>query len=198
MRFPMRCLILCLALMCSACSSPQLSLSAGGHRGWGDSPFLADRDPWLGLPGYGRSPFHRPPVVCDRFGRCWRAEPSRFSHGHFGRPEPRPPGWAESLPESAPMRNRFLRPRSEVVCDRATRICYNEGNIDKSDTKDVFGRRAGKRADKLRDQHGTPRVFAPERDVSCDRERRRCFDDGAADRDLTRRYFGRRAARGLK
>ena len=199
MRSTMPRLILCLVLMCSACGSPQLSLSAGGHRDWGDSPFLADRDPWLAVPGYGRSPFDRLRVVCDRFGRCWRAEPSaRFSHGHLGRPEPRPPGWAESLPESARTQNRFLRPRSEVVCDRATRICYNEGNIDKSDTKDIFGKRAGKRADKLRDQHGTPRVFAPERDVSCDRERRRCFDDGAPDRGLTRRYFGRRAARGLE
>ena len=194
MRPTMPGLILFLALMCSACGSPQLSLSAGGQRGWGDSPFLAERDPWPALPGYARSPFHRPGIVCDRFGRCWRAEPSPgFSYRHAARP----PGWAESLPEAAQMKGRFLRPRSELVCDRATRICYKEGNIDRSDTRDIFGRRAGKRADDLRDQHGTPRVFAPERDVSCDRERRRCFEDGAPDRRLTRRYFGRRAARGL-
>ena len=43
------------------------------------------------------------------------------------------------------MQNRFLRPRSEVVCDRATRICYKEGNVDKSDTERVFGERAGDR-----------------------------------------------------
>ena len=95
------------------------------------------------------------------------------------------------------MHNRFLRPRSEVVCDRATRICYKKGKIDKSDTEHVFGERAGDRADDLRDRYGTARIFAPERDVSCDRKRRVCFEDGDPDRSLTRRYFGRRAARDL-
>jgi hypothetical protein len=95
------------------------------------------------------------------------------------------------------MQNRFLRPRSEVVCDRATRICYKQGRVDQSDTERVFGGRAGDRADDLRDRVGTARLFVPERGVACDRTRRMCLDDGDPDRSLTRRYFGRRAARDL-
>ena len=95
------------------------------------------------------------------------------------------------------MQNRFLRPRSEVLCDRATRICYKLGKVDKSDTERVFGGRAGDRADDLRDRLGTARLFVPERGVACDRERRMCLDDGEPDHSLTRRYFGRRAAHAL-
>jgi hypothetical protein len=200
MAIRMICLALGLALVCGGCG-PQLSLSAGAPRGWADpslgGPFArTDRDAWLGLPGYARSPFDRSAVVCDRYGRCWRRGPDdHFAHRHFGRPDAEPPGWAEKLPDSARRDDRFLRPRSELVCDRATRICYKDGEVDKSDTEHVFGRRAGKRADDLRDSHGTARLFVPEQGVSCDRERRRCFEDGDPDRRATRRYFGRRAAR---
>ena len=90
-----------------------------------------------------------------------------------------------------------MRPRAEVVCDRATRICYKQGKIDKSDTERVFGGRAGDRADGLRDRHGTAQLFVPERGVACDRESRLCLEDGDPDRRLTRRYFGRRAARSI-
>lgn len=193
------CVALCLALACGGCG-PQLSLSAGGARGWADpgvGPFArADRDVWLGMPGYARSPFDRSAVVCDRFGRCWRRDADdHFAHRHFGRPDAEPPGWAESLPDPARTRDRFLQPRSNLLCDRATRICYKDGEVDKSDTESVFGRGAGKRADDLRDSYGTARLFVPERGVSCDRERRRCFEDGDPDRRATRRYFGRRDAR---
>lgn len=194
-------LVLCLALMCSACGAPQLSVSTG-TRAWSDPgfwPYRTERDVWMAPPGYGRSPFYRPSIACDRFGRCWQVGPfDRFARGYIERPDTRPPGWAERLPESAETHNRFLRPRSEVVCDRATRICYKKGEIDKSDTERMFGDRAGDRADDLRDRHGRARIFVPERDVSCDRERRVCLDDGDPDRSLTRRYFGRRAARVLE
>jgi hypothetical protein len=83
------------------------------------------------------------------------------------------------------------------VCDRATRICYKKGKIDKSDTQRMFGERAGDRADGIRDRHGRARIFLPERDVTCDRERKMCFEDGDPDRRLTRRYFGKRAARAI-
>jgi hypothetical protein len=195
------CAALGLALVCVGCG-PQLSLSAGTHRGWADPGYdrfgRTDRGVWLGLPGYARSPFDRSAVVCDRLGRCWRRGlDDRFDHGDFERRDAEPPGWAERLPGSARDDDRFLRPRSNLVCDRATRICYKDGEVDKSDTESVFGERAGDRADDLRDRHGTARLFAPERGVSCDRERRRCFEDGDPDRQATRRYFGRRAARNL-
>ena len=183
-------LALCLALACSACGAPQLSLSSGGTRGWADSsswPWYRERDAWR---GYGSSRYDDPSVVCDSFGRCWHRR-------HLERPDAEPPGWAENLPGSARRDDRFLRPRAELVCDRTTRICYKDGFVDKSDTERVFGERAADRADDLRDRLGTPRVFVPEQGVACDRDRRLCLDDGDADRSLTRRYFGRRAARDL-
>ena len=194
------CLVLCVALLGSACGAPQLSISTG-TRAWAEPDlwplYRTDRGPWLAPPGYGRSPFYRPSIACDRFGRCWEVGPfDRFARG-YARPDTRPPSWAESVPESAQTHKRFLRPRSEVVCDRATRICYKEGKIDKSDTQRMFGERAGDRADGIRDRHGRAWIFLPERDVTCDRERKMCFEDGDPDRRLTRRYFGKRAARAI-
>jgi Fels-1 Prophage Protein-like len=202
MHLAMAYLVLCLALICSACGAPQLSVSSGGTGAWPDPGlgplYRAERDVWLALPGYGRSPLRRPAVACDSFGRCWQVGPSyRFAREYVERPDARPPGWAESLPGSARTEHRFVRPRSDVVCDRATRICYKEGQVHKSDTEGVFGGRAGERADALRDRFGTARLFVPERGVACDRESRVCLEDGDADRRLTRRYFGRGAARAI-
>jgi hypothetical protein len=191
MRLATACRVVSLALVCAGCGAPQLSVSAGGARDWTDRS-------WLGLPGYGRSPLHPPAVACDRFGRCWEVGPfDRDPRSYVARKDAEPPGWAEDLPGSAPTDDRFLRPRSEVVCDRATRICYKRGRVDKSDTQHVFGARAGDRIDALRDRHRTARVFVPERGASCNRERRVCFEKGDPDRGLTRRYFGRRAARNV-
>jgi Fels-1 Prophage Protein-like len=194
--------VLSLALICSACGASQLSTSTGGTGAWSDpSPwprYRTERDLWLARPGYGYSPLHRPSIACDRFGRCWELDPfDRFARGDSERRAARPPGWAENLPDSARLHHRFLRAGSEVVCDRATHICYKEGKVDKSDTERVFGGGAADRADGLRDRFGTARLFLPEQDVACDRERRVCLDDGDPDRSLTRRYFGRRAARAL-
>ena len=133
MRLATACLVVSLALVCAGCGAPQLSVSAGGARDWTDRS-------WLGLPGYGRSPLHPPPVACDRFGRCWEVGPfDRDPRSYVARKDAEPPGWAEDLPGSARTDDRFLRPRSEVVCDRATSICYKRGRVDQSDTDDVFG-----------------------------------------------------------
>ena len=135
-------LVLCSGLVCGACGAPQLSIYSGGAEDWTDSRwsplYRAERDVWWALPGYGRSPLDRPYVACDRLGRCWQLGPyDRYALGHA-----RPPSWAGTLPGSAWMGNRFVRPRLDVVCDQATRICYKRGKIDKSDTEDVFGERA--------------------------------------------------------
>jgi hypothetical protein len=66
--------------------------------------------------------------------------------------------------------------------------------VDESETRDVFGERAADRADDLRDRRGTARLFVPERGVSCDADRRVCFDGSTPDVSLTRRYFGGEAA----
>ena len=203
-------LVLALTLVCGACGvQPSLVVQRGAGAGWAD-PSLRSRHPvdpmWdrgtrLALPGYGLSLPHRPSVACDAFGRCWRRVPAYsgrldLGYGHRDRPPPasEPPGWAGALPDHAREPGRFIRPRRDVVCDRATRICYRRGRVDASTTADVFGRRAGDRADDVRDQRGTAWLFVPERGVACDRGRRLCFEDGDPDRDLTRRYFDRRAA----
>jgi hypothetical protein len=112
------------------------------YRGW---------DLWQASPGYGRSLGHRPAVACDSFGRCWQREPSDpFERRYVRRPEVGPPGWAEDLPRSARTSDRFLRPGSGVVCDRASRLCYKDGKVDKSDTQSMFGARACGRAGRRR------------------------------------------------
>ena len=187
-----------LALICSACGAPQLSLSTGGSPGWSDPPYRTERDVWLARPWYGRGGLHDPAVACDSFGRCWHVGSSdRFRRGYLERRDAHPPAWADNLPESARTQHRFVRPGSDVVCDRATGICYKQGKVDKSDTERVFGERAGDKVDALRDRFSSSRLFAPERGVACNRESRVCLEDGDPDRSLTRRYFGRRAARAL-
>ena len=177
-----------LALLCSGCALPQLSVGADAGRSF---PGAGYGGGWRAYPGYPRD--YGDDVVCDRFGRCWRADPGdRYDHR---RRAARPPGWAEDLPEAARADERFIRPNSGLVCDQVTRVCYKRGNVDKSDTKNVFGRRAAKRADQLRDERGTSAIFVPEQGAACDPTRRRCFSDGEPDRRLTRRHFGRGAAR---
>jgi hypothetical protein len=195
-------LVLGIGLVCGACDAPGLSVGAG-QGGWADPgwspPYRPERDAWRTLPGYGSSGLDRHDLVCDRLGRCWPLGPSdRYARrGYLERRDGRPPGWAESLPGSAWRHDRFVRPRSSVVCDQATSICYKDGRIDKSETEHAFGERAGDRADSVRDRLGTGRAFVPQRGVACDRLRQVCWDDGQRDRSLTRRYFGRRAARDL-
>lgn len=194
--------LLCLALLCSGCGAPQVSIGTGS--GWAEPGawprYRTDSDLWLARPGYGWSAFGRPAVVCDRFGRCREAGrlDYRLARSHVERRDGRPPGWAKRLPDSAQTDRRFLRPRATLVCDRATRICYKRGEIDKSDTERMFGARAADRADVLRDRHGSARIFVPKRGLACDRERQVCLEDGDPDRKLTRRYFGRQAARDIE
>jgi hypothetical protein len=162
--------------------------------------------PNVGLPPLASPPAYRPaypsrrPVVnCDAYGRCWQHSPGyRYGApnrlGYRKHRGDRPPGWADDVPYRTRDPYRFERPRSGVVCDRGTSLCYKRGRIDKSETEDVFGNRAGDRADDLRDRRGTGRLFVPERGVTCDPGSKVCFDEGVADYSQTRRYFGRRAA----
>lgn len=90
---------------------------------------------------------------------------------------------------------RRFRPRRDVVCDRETQACYRDGEIDASETRDVFGNRAGRRVDRVRDAAGTNKIFLPDDDVVCSRRERVCFKDGRPDRSETRDVFGKKAAR---
>ena len=144
-----------------------------------------------------------PVIACDSYGRCWQHPGYGYGYGYrgdYGYAAPlgtRPPGWADDLPYRAQEPGRFARPRPGVVCDQASAVCYKRGEIDKTETRDYFGPRAADRADDLRDDRGTARLFVPERGVTCDPGRGVCYDDGVPDRSLTRRYFGQRAADAL-
>ena len=188
------------APVCGGCG-PQLAVGRRalglGGRSLGGPFARSDRDVRLGGPAMpaARS-IARPSSATASAAAGGAARTTATRTGLLGRPDAEPPGWAEKLAGLGACRDEsFLRPRSELVCDRMTRIRYKDGEVDKSDTEHVFGRRAGKRADDFRDSHGTARLFVPEQGVSCDRERRRRFEDGDPDRRATRRYFGRRAAR---
>lgn len=109
----------------------------------------------------------------------------------------RPPGWADNAPARARSSDRFARPQSGVVCDRRTNVCYKNGGLDRSETKDVFGDRASNRVEGIRKRNGTGQLFLPDRGVTCNSIRKVCYDDGVADFSQTRRYFGDRAADAL-
>lgn len=90
---------------------------------------------------------------------------------------------------------RTFRPSPDVVCDRATETCYRRGQIDASETRDVFGRRAARDVDRVRDWAGTNRLYRPSDDVACNRATKVCYKNGRPDRSETRDYFGKKAAR---
>jgi hypothetical protein len=76
-------------------------------------------------------------------------------------------------------------------------VCYKNGGLDRSETKDVFGDRASDRVEGIRKRNGTGKLFLPDRGVTCNSIRKVCYDDGVADFSQTRRYFGDRAADAL-
>jgi hypothetical protein len=171
MHFALTGLTLALFLVCAACTAPGTPIQAGAPRVWVESGFGVD---------------------CDAFGRCWDEGPANLGPGfrylYGGRWAGRSPFWYE--PDRKP--DRFVKTGSGVRCDRATRICYKRGRVDKSETQNAFGERAGDRADGWRDSVGTAHMFVTRGGAACDRERRVCFNDGEPDRRLTERFFGRR------
>lgn len=90
---------------------------------------------------------------------------------------------------------RTFRPSPDVVCDRATETCYRRGQIDASETRDVFGRKAARDVDRVRDWAGTNRIYRASDDVVCNRSSKICYKNGRPDRSETRDYFGKKAAR---
>lgn len=93
---------------------------------------------------------------------------------------------------------RKFRPSRNVVCDRDTRTCYKGGDVDVSETKARFGRKAGREVDRLRDRYDTDDLYRPDDDVVCNRDSRVCYKDGHPDRSETRDYFGKKAAKKIK
>lgn len=90
---------------------------------------------------------------------------------------------------------RFDRPENNVVCDRRTATCYKGREIDVSETREKFGRDAARKVERVRDRYDNNDIFRPRRNAVCDRDDKRCYQNGDPNRRLTREYFGNRAAR---
>jgi hypothetical protein len=142
---------------------------AGPGIRWSD-PYGGAVQPPYGYGGYG----YRPPVYAFP---SWRYGGSRLGRGY------------------GDGGGRTFRPGRDVVCDRATHTCYRDGEIDASETRDNFGRRAARRVDRIRDEAGTNKIFRPDDDVVCNRREKVCFKNGHPDRSETRDLFGKKAAR---
>lgn len=93
-----------------------------------------------------------------------------------------------------PFQSPTYRPSRRVVCDSRTELCYKRGELDRSETQDQFGNRAGRRLERIRDEYGG-NVVVPRRGVVCDRDDQVCYKGGRPDRSDTRDVFGKGPAR---
>lgn len=90
---------------------------------------------------------------------------------------------------------RLVRTERNVVCDRRTEVCYKNGDIDASETREYFGKDEARRVDRIRDRYKDNDIFLPRGNTVCREENRTCYVKGEPDRRATREYFGKKAAR---
>jgi hypothetical protein len=121
-------------------------------------------------------------------GIRWSGPASDPYASPFGGSYGRSPGYARS-------NGRTFQPSRGVVCDRATQTCYRGREIDASETRDYFGNKAARKADRVRDTQGTNRVYRVNQKVVCNRRDQVCYKNGRPDVSDTRDYFGKKAAR---
>lgn len=113
------------------------------------------------------------------------------------------PGFREPiLPGAygAPTTDRYLRTGPNVVCDQRTETCYKGGAIDKTETQAVFGNRAAREADRLRDRAGTGYIYVPRNagNSYCVNAEQVCYKNGRPDWSDTRDVYGKKAAQRLR
>lgn len=95
--------------------------------------------------------------------------------------------------------NNVFEPEPGVVCNRTTKICYDQQRPDVRLTRTYFGDAAAQRLRRqIGDQHDSAEnAFSPQPGVRCEPARQICFDREGASIDLTRQYFGEDAAERL-
>ena len=84
-------------------------------------------------------------------------------------------------------------PRKGVTCYQQAKICTNKSGIDVGWTGEVFGNRAKSNAREWQNR----RTFSPMRNVVCDNSQKVCFDRKRPSVELTKIYFGRKAAKDI-
>lgn len=87
---------------------------------------------------------------------------------------------------------RFDREGKDVVCDRRTEVCYKDGDIDKSETRERFGKEPARKVERVRDRYDDNDLFLPRRNVVCNDQNNTCYQNGKPNRQLSREYFGRK------
>jgi hypothetical protein len=87
---------------------------------------------------------------------------------------------------------RFDREGRDVVCDRRTEVCYKDGDIDASETRERFGKEPARKVERVRDRYDDNDLFLPRRNIVCNDENNTCYRNGKANRQLSREYFGRK------
>jgi hypothetical protein len=128
--------------------------------------------------------------VSDGYG-YGRAYPG----GYYGRPYgyPRQSGYYDNDRYRGRSSNgRFDREGKDVVCDRRTEVCYKDGDIDASETRERFGKQPARKVERVRDRYDDNDLFLPRRNVVCNDENNTCYRNGKPNRQLSREYFGRR------
>jgi hypothetical protein len=144
----------------------------------------ADSDRYYGDRAYSDGGYR--PYLGSAWGAPW---------GYYGGP----PYYAYGVPpyyaygrdrdDRVSRNGRFVEPDRHVVCDQRTGLCYKKGDLDKSETKDYFGKDAARRVEQLRDRYHDNDVFLPKPNVVCREDDRTCFHNGRPNRQDSRRYF---------
>lgn len=106
-----------------------------------------------------------------------------------------PTAAAEPEPESKPV----FEPARGVSCDRQTKVCNYKGGATVGLTRIFFGDGAADAIDvqQAAIHYRYDPIFKPNPDESCDTLVTTCYDGSGASEDLTRRYFGSKAAKML-
>ena len=90
------------------------------------------------------------------------------------------------------------RSDDRVSCDARTEVCYKNGRLDASETRDRFGKSASREVERIREQQGTGRVYVPRDGSVCNRAEGVCYKNGKPDWSDTRDYIGKNAARRVR
>lgn len=85
-----------------------------------------------------------------------------------------------------------------VTCDARTEVCYKNGRLDASETRDRFGKSASREVEQIRQQQGTGRVYVPRDGSVCNRQEGVCYKNGKPDWSDTRDYIGKNAAKRVR
>jgi hypothetical protein len=182
--------LLLVSLIASGCALDDYG--SGGSSGGSSGSSSADRN---------LTP--EPGVRCDSVDRvCYdRSGPSvALTRSYFGDAAAERLGYGSGGSGTSGSQARMVYPESDVVCDRSTQICYDDGKASVSKTQSYFGDSAAKKLKQhSNDARPEPKwVFEPDADTSCDMRTQVCYGPKGPNVNKTRKYFGEAAGARLQ